>query len=85
MEDIELERKLFSLIENNFGFDYKIIQNNKKENLFFFPFFLDYIQMVYLYVLIIDHFNISISGDDLINNQFITVENICKLIKNKLL
>lgn len=48
------------------------------------PYYMNPRDMVYMFIIIQDRFNIKISGNDIIENQFSTVNNITRLVSRKI-
>ena len=84
IDNLQIYSKVKGLIKTYFGIEENIIDDNNKISLFLKPYEFSPIELVKLYILIKQSFNLSFSEDDFLNYNFLSIDSIVCLINRKL-
>lgn len=84
IDNLQIYSKVKGLIKTYFGIEENIVDDYHKVSLFLKPFEFSPIELVKLYVLIKQSFNLSFSEDDFLNYSFLSIDSIVSLVKRKL-
>lgn len=80
MNDKEVQDMILSIISENFNIDYEKLIVNLDTSFFDKPFLFNYVNLVYLYMLVVSKFDIQIKEEDLLNGAFKNINSVVALL-----
>lgn len=84
MDYIQIKDKIQEIVKVNFGFDEAVIKENYEVSFFLKPFEFSPIELVKLYVLIKQNFDLDFIEDDFKNYKFLNISSVASVVKRKL-
>lgn len=84
IDNLQIYSKVKGLIKAYYGIEENIIDNNYKVSLFLKSFEFSPIELVKLYILIKQSFNMDFIEEDFLNYNFLSIDSIVVMIKRKL-
>ena len=84
IDNLQIYSKVKGLIKAYYGIEENIIDNTYKVSLFLKPFEFSPIELVKLYILIKQSFNMDFIEEDFLNYNFLSIDSIVVMIKRKL-
>lgn len=84
IDNLQIYGKVKGLIKAYYGIEENVIDNNCKVSLFLKPFEFSPIELVKLYILIKQSFNMDFIEEDFLNYNFLSIDSIVVMIKRKL-
>lgn len=84
IDNLQIYSKVKGLIKAYYGIEENIIDNNYKVSLFLKLFEFSPIELVKLYILIKQSFNMDFIEEDFLNYNFLSIDSIVVMIKRKL-
>ena len=84
IDSLQIYGKVKGLIKTYYGIEENIIDNNYKVSLFLKQFEFSPIELVKLYILIKQSFNMDFIEEDFLNYNFLRIDSIVVMIKRKL-